>query len=166
MERTPNEDVRESLQQYIRTAERAPQTVRTSGSTVNRELVEQYRDNSNDDIELEDIEFLTSDRPCLWRWYKRDDKYRHGNQSHKMELFCITELIHRNVPIPVIKEFLDSAPEYNEEYSEWVIKQVISRDYNRFQLRRILEDAPEFCGYDDCTACQQILADEDVNYYD
>jgi hypothetical protein len=162
--RTPNVNVQEAILQHIRMADLADRTVApSSGSTVDRARVEQYKEESNDNIELEDIEFLTSDRPCVWRWHERDDKFRHGAQSHYMEVFCITELLEKKVPIDVIKDFLNSAPEYDAEYSGAIIEEVISRDYNRWSISTLLQRAPEFCGYDDCSLCQRVLADENLN---
>jgi hypothetical protein len=159
-DREPNTKVAEVLTQYIRTADLSVHSVKPSGSTVNRELVDEYREQSNDEIELEDVKLLTSDRPCVWRFHEREDKYRHGYESHYMELFVIRELIEKNVPIEVMKEFLSNAPEYDEDYTENRIEEIISRDYHRFGIESVLRKAPEFTGYEDCSLCQRVLADK------
>jgi hypothetical protein len=160
--REPNQEVHDVLSQYIRTASDGSSRTRRGGpSVVDWSLVEDYREKSNDSIELEDLEFITADRPCVWKFYQRDDKYQHGQQSHYMELFCIRELTEHNVPIDVMVDFLDSAPEFDEEYSRRRIKEIIAHDYNRFTIRRLLQNAPEFCGYDDCSLCQAVIAEED-----
>jgi hypothetical protein len=159
--REPNERVGSILSQYIRSATTSNVTRDSSPSIVNWSRVSDYQNQSNDRITLGDIEFLTSDRPCVWKFYNRDDKYRHGFQSHYMEMYCIRELVYHNAPIDVIVEFLDSAPEFNETYSRRRVREVIAHDYNRFSVEAILRNAPEFCGYDDCSLCQSILTDED-----
>jgi len=160
--RTPNEDVGEIVTQAIaNTTERIQRNRTSAGSSVDWSRVEEYKEQSNDNIDLSDIEFLTSDRPCLWRFYERDDKYQYSQQSHYMEMFCIREMIEKNVPIEVMKEFFDSATEYNEDYTEHRIKQIISRDYNRFTIRGLLQNAPQFCGYDSCSLCQAVINEHD-----
>lgn len=153
-EREPNSDVGEIVARQVRTARAGSSTAYSGESDVNWSRVEQYQEQSNDNIELEDIEFITSDRPCVWEFYKRDDKYRHGFESHFMELFCIQELLEKRVPIDVIKEFLDSAPEYNERETEQRIKQLISRNYNRFSVEKAIKKAPTFMRSDGCEVCE------------
>jgi len=67
-----------------------------------------------------------------------------------METYCIVELLHKNVPIPVIKEFLASAPEYNEQWTAQQIRYIISADYDRWAVETIAERAPEFIDFDNC----------------
>ena len=156
--RQPSQHASEVISRHVRMSSG------TTGNAVSRgrsssdwSRVDEYKEQSEDGISLEDIKFLTSDRPCVWRFYERDDKYRHGYESHYMEMFCIQELLEQSVPIETIKDFLDSAPEYDERYSEERIKQIIARDYNRFRLDTVQQNAPEFCGFEDCAACQQVL---------
>ena len=158
-ERSPNAEVHDVLTQYVRNATEHNHVDTSGWSTTNWGRVDEYKELSNDDIELEDIKFLTSDRPCVWRFYQRDDKYQYGAQSHYMELFCIRELVEHRVPIGTMIEFLDSAPEFDEEYSRRRIKEVIARDYNRFSIETVLRNAREFCGYDYCALCQSVLDD-------
>lgn len=159
--REPNQEVHDILSQYIRTAATNESRSRAAPAVVDWSLVDEYKQNSNDNIELEDLEFITADRPCVWKYYEREDKYQHGQQSHYMELFCIRELIEHNVPIDVMVEFLDSAPEFDEEYSRRRVKEIIAHDYRRFTISRLLQKAPEFSGYDDCSLCQAVMAEQD-----
>jgi len=161
-ERQPAGDVTEIVERYVATAsshKRATGTSTGPTSTVDYSRVKDYQKHSNDSITFDDVRFLTSDRPCVWKYYQRQDKYGYGSQSHYMEMYCIRELLEHNVPIDVIKDFLDSAPQYNEDYSEQRIKEIISRGYNRFTVESILRNAPEFAGYDDCSLCQRVIQD-------
>lgn len=161
--RSPNSEVAEIIERYIENAN----TTVTYGSygggssTLDWGRVSEYKETSNGDLSLQDVELLTSDRPCVWEWYLRDDKYQHGNQSHVMESHCIATLIQNNFPISVIQEFLDSAPEYNEEFSERRIEELIARDFNPYSTEKLLERAPEFCGYSWCLRCQKVLEEHD-----
>jgi len=161
-ERAPNSDVHEVLTQYVRTATEHTHVGTSGWSTTDWGRVDEYKENSNDDVSLEDVKFLTADRPCVWRFYERDDKYQYGAQSHYMELYCIRELVEHDVPVETMIAFLDSAPQFDEDYSRRRIQEVIARDYNRFSIQTILRNAPEFCGYDDCALCQSVL-DENPN---
>lgn len=155
--REPNAEVGEIVQQAIDVASDADTSLSRRGtSTIDYDLVDDYKDASNDAISLDDIPMLTSDRPCLWEFYKRDDKYRHGFQSHYAEMWAIRELQERNVPIDVMKQFFDSAPEYNEAYTEERIKKIIARDYHRFSLEAFAKNAPEFVA-DTCGIHHDIL---------
>jgi len=154
--RDPSESVNDVLIQHIRHASSPSRSKNRTSSVSDRSRVTEYKQESNDAITLDDIRFLTSDRPCVWKFYERDDKYQYGNQSHYAELFCIRELIEKNVPINVIHEFLDSAPEYTYEYSQNQIEQVIARNYKRFSIESMFQNAPEFCRYDDCEFCNKV----------
>jgi len=153
--RQPNDRVGQIIAQHVTTATEGTQMSSGGVSNYNHSRVESYKEASNDDIELADLPLLL-ERPCVWRFHERRDKYQHGYQSHYAELFCIRELVELNTPIEVIKDFLNNSPEYNEQYSEQKIKQVIARDYNRFTIEAMLKNAPEFCGYDGCRLCNHV----------
>lgn len=144
--RIENEDVAEILRQHIKTA--SDGTSRNQGTrsaaTIDWSRVEEYKETQNEQITLEDIPLLTSDRPSLWEFYKRNDKYQHGDESHYMEVFCINELLYHNVPVSVIIEFLDSAPEFDEQYSRNRIRTIIAHDYSRFSRQAVKQNAPTF----------------------
>lgn len=156
-EREPNQDVHDVLVQYVRTASPGEGQGNTSSSVIDFSRVEQYNDAANDKVELADVRMMTSDRPCVWRFHERADKYQYGYQSHYAEMWCIQELIEKMVPVDVIVDFLDSAPEFDEEYSRRRIREIIAHDYNRFSLSAVQENAPEFVGYDDCGICNRVL---------
>jgi len=151
--RTPNAEITQILEQHIRTAN--PNTTRSTYAETDYSRVDQYQAQTNDDITLEDVKFLTSDRPCVWKFHKRDDKFDHGHESHAMELFCVQELICNNVPIDVIKEFLSTSDKYDPDWTENFIRQVIARNYNRFGVSWLHDNAQEFCQYDSCSICSR-----------
>lgn len=117
----------------------------------------------NPSIELGDVKLLTSDRPCVWDYHLREDKFQHGYQSHYMEMFCIRELQEKNVPVKTMKAFFANAPEYDEAWTENRIKQVLSYGYNRFNVISILEKAPEFANPDGCEICRRAKQAANIN---
>jgi len=162
--RTENTDVSEQISKRVATAKKSLSSQSSrSPSYKDESLVPQYKEEvANDDITLDDVKFLTSDRPCVWAFYERDDKWDYGVQSHNMEMYCIRELQWHNVPIDVMKQFFDSAPGYDEEYTERRIKEVISRDYNRFRTDTMLQLAPEFMASDGCQRCKEIIEKQEL----
>lgn len=159
--RHENERVGEIITQQIRNATSRATSRATKDYSVSYDtsLVDEYAKQSNDDITLGDVRFLTSDRPCVWKFHERDDKFQRGSQSHHMELFCIREMVEHNVPIGVMKEFFNNVDEYDSRETEVRIKEVIARDYERFNVKTNHRKAPDFCNYDDCGLCQRISND-------
>lgn len=165
-ERVTNSDVTDAVERYISSAT-ITSTYGGGSSTADYSLVAEYKEESNDNITFEDLQLLTSDRPCVWKFHEREDKWDYGMQSHYMELYCVRELVEHKVPIPVIKEFFERGPgDYYEQYTEQIIEGVIARDYNRFRTDTLLNRAPEFCGYDDCARCQRIMKEQNISIYD
>lgn len=153
--REPNEKAGEIIEQYIRTANPDSFDRHSRGPSMKsqqryNEYVEEIQ---NDNIDLEDVKFLTRDRPCVWRFHEREDKFNYGNQSHFAEIWAIRELQEKNVPVNVMHEFLANSPDYSEEQTDFIIRQILSRDYSRFTLESLLRKAPEFANPEECAAC-------------
>lgn len=147
--RNPSTTANEVLTQYIldsASSNRGPS--RTADR--NARSIEEYEQEANDDIELSDIQFLTSNKPCVWEFHKRDDKFNHGGASHAMELNVIAHLVNKKVPIDVILEFFDTVPDYEEGVTLERIQTVLQRDYNEFSCETIWQKADSFCLGDDC----------------
>lgn len=162
LDREPIGDVGEIIAQHVQTANPTPSYKTSSGSSVvDWSRVAEYKEKSNDDLTLDDVRLLTSDMPCVWEFHKREDKYDYGNQSHEMETHCIAKLLDGNFPIDVIKAFLSTSPKYDERYTEERIEELIARDFNPYSTEKLLQRAPEFCGYDWCKRCQAVLREND-----
>jgi hypothetical protein len=144
-------------------AKHVEQASASSGSRVSGSVsydwsnVDEYREAQNENISLSDIPFVTSDRPCVWDFHHRQDKYAHGNQSHYFEMFAIRELMEHDVPIDVMVEFLGNSPDYDPEYSRQRVKEIIAWNPARFRVDSVLQNAPEFTNPDTCGACQSAL---------
>lgn len=142
--RTPNQDVGDIIEQQVSMATPGGNTYTANGD-LDWGRVDAYKKRSNDNIHLEDIPLITKDRPFVADFPNRDDVWDHGFQSHFMELFCIAELVNKNVPIEVIKDFFAQAPGYDERYTERKIKEVIASSYDRFNIETLEQKAPVFC---------------------
>jgi hypothetical protein len=159
--RSPSSDAAEIIEHHIRDA--TPTKSYGSGghiSSVDWNRVKAYREQSNDELTLDDVRFLTSNYPCVWEFHEREDKFEYGNQSHEMETHCIAVLLENNISIDVIKEFLSTSPDYDEQYTEERIRELIARDFSPYSTPKLLRRAPEFCGYDWCKRCQNVLQDD------
>lgn len=157
-ERHPLSDVTEVINQYVALSEESTRSYGShAGSDLDWGRVDHYRENSNDSLTLDDVKLLTSDMPCVWEFHLRDDKFQHGNQSHEFETHAIAKLVESNFPIRVIKSFFSNAPEYDEEYTEQRIEELIARDFKPYSTEKLLRRAPEYTGYSWCARCQRVL---------
>ena len=67
-----------------------------------------------------------------------------------MELNVIAFLINRSVPIPVILEYFDTVPDYDEEETMSRISAVLKRDFSEWNCESVWRQADEFCLGDSC----------------
>lgn len=149
-ERNPSESAGEKATQAIRTASVSPSAPsRNNTSRPNPENVEQYE--ANEDIEAEDIPFLTSNYPCIQAFLERDDAWNYGNASHLMEVNVVGKLIRLNVPRDVIHEVFAEIPGYSEGKTDEVINDVLEREYNSFNCAKLASRAETFCLGSDCS---------------
>lgn len=175
-QRTPSESAGNKVVQAIRNASGARKSRSSSNSTLNKKLVDYYDrklddkwygddlselsqnqrdliddlDPENSDIELEDIPFLTANKPCISAFRDGNDSFNHGNASHLMEMSVIARLVDLSVPREVIHDFLSEIPGYEEGYTDEQIDKVIGRDYGEFNCSKIANRAPMFCLGSDC----------------
>lgn len=154
--RIPSESAGDKVVQAIRDAPKGGSKAATSGSTRKSERavtadVSEYEDNSNDDIEPEDIDFLTSNYPCISSFLKRDDPFDHGNASHLMEMNVIGRFVELQVPKDVIHSVFEDMPRYNSGETEDMINEVIKKGYKSFNCAGIAQKAPQFCHGDSCS---------------
>lgn len=149
MKATPNETAGEVLTQMIRNAQ-TTKRITSSGSRPDQALVEEYEDRSNDSITVDSLPLLLSDRPCILEYIERKDLFSHRTASHLMEMFAITHMIDRDVPIETIIEFFSQAPGFDEQHTRNQIEQFISRKYSPMNCETIWEQADQFCLGDSC----------------
>jgi hypothetical protein len=145
-ERVPSETAGEKVRQTILDTETRSTSSLSTPSSYNTSRVKEYKENSDNRVTMEVLKFMTRDKPFMWEWRERDDAFRHGQQSRVMELFVMLECMHHNTPIDVIVDFLRPIPGFREDYTRELVKDLISRDYNRMSLRKVRQEAPEFYG--------------------
>ena len=167
-ERNPSTSAGDKVVQAIRNATASNRT--GSGSTYNSDLIDYYDhelddrwygdtsdleqnekelisdlEPANGDIELEDIDFLTANYPCITAFRNRDDAFEHENASHTMEISIIGKFVEMGVPREVIHKFFAQIPGYREEYTDEQVNKIIGREYKSFNCATIADRAPTFC---------------------
>lgn len=151
--RTESERAYEALTEHIKQAAESKSSGRSGvGAARNEEVLEVYREESNEKITLEAVEnFLVSNKPCIMEWRNRDDAYKHGAASREMEINVIKELAKHEVPIDVMVEFFRPIPRFDEDFTRSLVKDVISRYHpSAFVCRNVVNHAPQFCLGDSC----------------
>lgn len=93
--RFPSEKAHDVLKHFILDASSRN---RGPSKTVDRNArsIKEYEQEANDNIDLEDVAFLTSNKPCVWKFHQREDKFNHGAASHAMELNAIAHLVNNS----------------------------------------------------------------------
>ena len=150
-ERNPSTSAGDKVVQAIRNASASTQTGRGSGSSFDYTAIKKYDETTNKDIELEDVTFITANKPCVQAFAERDDAFDHGNASHTMEISIIATLVEKNVPRDVIHEFFEQIPGYEENYTDRQIDKIVGREYKKFNCENIAERAPQFCLGNSCS---------------
>jgi hypothetical protein len=150
-QRTPSETAGDKVVQAIRNARDKQKKSSSGGSTYNAKAVRQYDDEANEDIELEDVAFLTSNYPCIMAFKDREDAFDHGNASHLMEVNVIGKLVELRTPRAVIHEFFEQIPGYREQQTEVQIDKIIGRQYRSFNCNSIADEASMFCLGQQCS---------------
>lgn len=158
--RVESQRAHDKVVQAIRTS---PDTSGGNGNGVRRtesktQALESYRDQQNDDITLDDVLFLTSNKPCFKAFRERDDAYKHGDASRTMELSIMGRLLNQDVPVSVIHQFFEPIPGFDENYTDDLLADLLSRgnEYGEFRCSTIcggVDDtgaevagrAPQFC---------------------
>lgn len=150
--RTPSEKAGEKVVQAIRTASNGGHYCE-GGRTVeyDEQAVKEYKERVNDNISLEDISFLTSNKPCIAEFKDRDNAFNSGSSSHLMELSIISRFVEMGVPRDVIHAFFKQIPGYNEDLTDAQIDKIIARGYTEFNCSKIALEAPQFCLGDSCS---------------
>lgn len=121
-------------------------------SSVNKALSSYKAREKNNDITLEDVLFLTENKPCFQAFRERKDAFKHGDASRTMELSIMGRLLAMNVPVDVIHEFFEPIPGYDEDYTDEIIGDLLARgnEYGEFNCNTVCEQSPQFCLGDNC----------------
>lgn len=149
-ERNPSKSAGDKVVQAIRNAS-ATASSNGNSSTFDSAAIEQYDDQAESDIEIEDISFLTANKPCIEAFRNRDDAFNHGSASHTMEISIVGRFVEMDVPRSVIHEFFSDIPGYSEGKTDEQIDKIIGREYKEFNCENIADRAPTFCLGSDCS---------------
>lgn len=148
--RTKSESAGNKVVQAIRNAPSTKRQQQSWESTYDPRAVKQYDEQVNEKIGLEDIGFLTANKPCIETFRNNEDAFSQGNASHVMELSIIGRFVEMGVPRDVIHAFFEDIPGYREDYTDEQIDKIIGRDYREFNCSNIADRAPMFCLGSDC----------------
>jgi len=151
--RNPSERAAEVLTEHVKEASSSSAKSSPGESSYrNEDVIEAYREQSNDKITADTVEnLLVRNKPCINKWVNRDDAYDHGSASREMEINVIKELAKHEVPIDVMVEYFSDIPRFDEDYFRSIIKDVIARYHpSAFVCRNITNSAPQFCCGDSC----------------
>lgn len=141
--RVQSENAASTITQYIREATSSGGS-RGGASEYDPRALKNYEKNENENITIDDIEFLTARRPNIWAFRSRDDAFDYGASSHAMECHVIASLAQHNVPIDVIVEFFSVIPGFNEQMTRDRIEKVISHKLNPYRNDTLRDQAPMF----------------------
>lgn len=142
--RVESESAGNKVVQAVRNADGTSRPTSGSSTSYNPKAVSEYDEQANHNIELDDLLFLCEDRPSIEAFRNRDDAYRHGNESHIMEINIIARFVQMSVPRSVMHEFFSAIPGYDKAQTDAQIDKIIGRDYKEFSLATIAERAPTF----------------------
>lgn len=143
--RVPSTEATDEISLKIRSAGGRSYSTQSTTSIKDYSKIVEYKDQSNKKINVSDIPFLVSDKPCIMAFVERDDSYNYGNQSRVMEIQIMKELIKKKVPIDVIANFFSPIDGWDKDGTISLIKDLISRYSGPFVCTNIWEDASEFC---------------------
>lgn len=144
-QRVPSSEATDEIALKIRSAGGRTSSGPSTPSVKDYSRIEEYQEKANDRINVSDIPFLVSDKPCIMAFVERDDSYNYGHQSRVMEIQVMKELIQKSVPIEVITNFFSPIDGWDSGSTEALVKDLISRYSGPFVCTNVWEDAPEFC---------------------
>lgn len=152
--RNPMTRAGDLVKQRIRTAQKNDYSSGGTTTTSDPRAIKEYKKESNDKIGIDDIEFLTSERPCVWAFRERDDAYDYGDASRQMEINVMARLIQLRVPIDVMHEFFEAIPGYDEGTTQELIEDIIGRGengYKSFNCDTVTSRSQQFCLGSECS---------------
>lgn len=159
--RIPSDNAKRTATQYIRDASGSKTRSGSTSSVHSGVALRTYKKQSNDKIDVEDLAFLTANKPCIKAFRERDDAYEHGQASRTMEIGIVKELSNKNVPIDVMVEFFECIPGFDEEYSRDLIEDIVARQYGPLKCENIITNAEQFCCGSSCHLYEQACNDID-----
>lgn len=157
--RTPSEAAGKRVVQAIRNASESSLSSAGERASYDPKAVEKY-EQQTEDIDVDDLDFLTANKPCIQAFRERDDAFDHGNSSHVMEINIMAQFVEMGVPRDVIHEWFAEIPGYDEDYTDEQIDKIIGLQYEKFNCNKVADHAPTFCLGDE--GCQVYRRSDDI----
>jgi hypothetical protein len=143
--RNPSEEAGEKVTFSIQNAAMSGGTRSGGGSIYDSSRIRRYKSRANDAIDVEKLKLLTSNKLYIWEFREREDAFQHGNESRVMEMFIILDLVNKyQPPIDVIVDFFRPIPGFDENYTKWLVRDYIARDYGLMRMDTLADRAPTF----------------------
>ncbi|QRV15071.1 hypothetical protein JMJ58_19520 [Haloterrigena salifodinae] len=165
----PNDKAAEVLTQRIRNAPSSSRSFGGGGSTNDPARLVAYVEAQNDKITVDSLDFVMTDRPCIAEFFKREDAFGYRSASHYMEMFAITHMMDKKVPIELdvtrddagnvtkatviggtMVEAFRGLPGFDEDYTCERVETYISLGYSPMKCETVWKKAPTFCLQDSC----------------
>jgi hypothetical protein len=146
-QRNPSAEGRDEIGLKIRNVNGGGSGSRDYTETKMRDpkALQDYRERSNDDINVGTIPLLVQNKPCIMAFAERDDSYKHGAASRTMEINVMKELIQKEVPVDTIVNFFRGFDGFNESDTRTLVEDLIARYDGPFTCKNIWNDGGEFC---------------------
>jgi len=162
----PNPKAGEVLTQRVKTASSTSRNVGGGGATKDPARIKAYVACQNNRIGVDDLDFVLTDRPCVAAFFGRNDAFQHGSSSHNMEMFAITHMMDKDVPIEIeiktdengrdrdetirvvggtMVEAFRGLPGFDKSYTCERIETYISLGYAPVKCETLWKKAPAFC---------------------
>jgi hypothetical protein len=158
MRPTPSEAAGEVLTQRVRTAKPSGNYASGAGSYADPDRLRAYVEAQNDNITLDNLAFAMQKRPCVMAYIEDPTAFSRGGASHIMELFVISHMMERGVPIEIAEkngrvqvvggtmvDYFAQHPDYDSNYTAERIEEYISRDYRPMSCEKVWRQAEPFC---------------------
>jgi hypothetical protein len=164
MRSRPNEAAHDVLVQHIRNS--SPVASQSGSglrqSRIDRTRIQKYVERQNENIDVDDLELVLTRTPCIQAFIERDDAFSHRSASHLMEMFAITHMMEKRVPIEVeyddpetkkypriiggtMVDFFRQHDGFDKDYTCQQIEQYIGRAYKPVNCEGIWQNADQFC---------------------
>lgn len=111
-------------------------------------------DREANQITVDDVDFLLSNKPCLRSFVTRPDCYLYGDESHQAKLALLIELAVRKTPVETVLAYFDRTPNHDRLQTKLEFQNVIRYQYSPFRHETLWRKAPAFCDADGCRLCR------------
>lgn len=115
-------------------------------------------DRNANEIGIDDVDFLLSNKPCLRAFVRRADCYDYGDESHQAKLALLIELAVRKTPVGTVLAYFDQTPNHDQLLTKLEYQNVLRYQYSPYRHDTLWRKAGSFCNPENCRLCAESLA--------